>query len=387
MLFIYRRTWRADASPARAMFSPGSLTRSYRSALSINLISISGITKTHGLTFMVSIIAGPATAGIYFIFLRLAEIISSLGAVSNDLLLAQLPRALTPEAREESFCAVQRFSFPLALLAAGGLTLFTPCFLKFWLKFDPPSWESWRFTRSALRPFNCLQIHRVQRRGRPLNRKARRHRGCYRRGCRGGNSLRSCKRITELPEPWSVQQFPCSRLSRPQDSLPDPVAPMRGVYGYAPGLRLARGANSPNISHPTSDILYTVKLPQQNPVSQWGPPPRNGLFISTRSIYPFIIEDVSSDGEREAFEQRVTERAQDCSDDTCIAQLRSVQHFHRAEYEHISQGLHSIARSHSVSHDHMQVVANREVCGVVQHDGRLEEKVLEQYILRHLGNC
>jgi len=138
VLFIYRSGWRNYVFPTIAMFSPKCLATSYHSALSINLISISGLAKTHGLTLVVSAIDGPATAGVYFIFLRLAEIISSLGAVSNDLLLAELPRATSPAARRESFRAVQRFSLTLTFLAAACVALLTPGFLKIWLKMDPP---------------------------------------------------------------------------------------------------------------------------------------------------------------------------------------------------------------------------------------------------------
>jgi len=67
------------------------------------MTTISLIGKTHALTFLVSVIAGPAEAGIFYILLRFSEIISNVAATSSETSLAALTAASGTREKESLF--------------------------------------------------------------------------------------------------------------------------------------------------------------------------------------------------------------------------------------------------------------------------------------------
>ena len=84
-------------------FRPATALKTLREGFWYYLTTISLIGKTHGLTFLVSAIAGPGEAGIFYILLRFSEIISNVASTSSETSLAALTSASGIEARRACF--------------------------------------------------------------------------------------------------------------------------------------------------------------------------------------------------------------------------------------------------------------------------------------------
>ena len=84
-------------------FGPRIFWNTLRSGIWYYLTTISLVGKTHGLTFLVSALAGPAEAGIFYIFLRLTEIVGNVGATASETSLAALASAQDRYHRETCF--------------------------------------------------------------------------------------------------------------------------------------------------------------------------------------------------------------------------------------------------------------------------------------------
>ncbi|MCX6934754.1 MAG: hypothetical protein NTZ01_00925 [Verrucomicrobia bacterium] len=96
------------------------------------LTTISLIAKTHGLTFWVSAVAGPAEAGLFYILLRLSEMLSNVGSTSSETSVATL--ASVPDAeRLAIFHQAWRLVGLLCLHGALALALLGPVLWKWWL--------------------------------------------------------------------------------------------------------------------------------------------------------------------------------------------------------------------------------------------------------------
>jgi O-antigen/teichoic acid export membrane protein len=74
-----------------------------KESLWFNICNATWMARTYGVTLIISALNGPATAGLFFILLRLSEIISALGAISSDVSLGQLAQARTVEHRRQRF--------------------------------------------------------------------------------------------------------------------------------------------------------------------------------------------------------------------------------------------------------------------------------------------
>ncbi len=84
-------------------FTPLTAFRTLRSGFWYYLTTISLIGKTHALTFLVSAIAGPGEAGIFYILLRFSEMISNVASTSSETSLAALTAATETEKRRACF--------------------------------------------------------------------------------------------------------------------------------------------------------------------------------------------------------------------------------------------------------------------------------------------
>lgn len=67
------------------------------------LTTVALVVKTHALTFLVSALAGPAEAGIFYVLLRLTEIVGNVGATASETSLAALAGNRTNAERAGSF--------------------------------------------------------------------------------------------------------------------------------------------------------------------------------------------------------------------------------------------------------------------------------------------
>jgi len=97
------------------------------------LTTVALIIKGHALTFLVSAVAGPDLAGLFYILLRLTEIIGNVGATASDTSLASLAHAKTPEARAEAFRQSWLYTGLFCLHGAVALAILGEPLLRLWM--------------------------------------------------------------------------------------------------------------------------------------------------------------------------------------------------------------------------------------------------------------
>ena len=102
------------------------------------LTTIALIGKTHGLTFLISAIAGPAEAGIFYLLLRLSETLSNVASTSSETSVATLAFDTTQSQRILLFRQSWTWVLLFSLHGALALTLIGPTLWNWWL----PSFSS-----------------------------------------------------------------------------------------------------------------------------------------------------------------------------------------------------------------------------------------------------
>jgi O-antigen/teichoic acid export membrane protein len=102
------------------------------------LTTIALIGKTHGLTFLISAMAGPAEAGIFYILLRLSETLSNVASTSSETSVATLAFDTTRSQRIILFRQSWTWVLLFSLHGALALTLIGPTLWNWWL----PSFSS-----------------------------------------------------------------------------------------------------------------------------------------------------------------------------------------------------------------------------------------------------
>jgi len=131
-LLVRRETFRCH---------PFVILRTLREGFWYYLTTVSLVVKTHGLTFVVSAIAGPAEAGMFYILLRLTEIVGNVGATASETSLAALAAANDAGERRGNFRQSWLYTGILCLHGALAMGLLGEPLLKFWLPdkgFVPP---------------------------------------------------------------------------------------------------------------------------------------------------------------------------------------------------------------------------------------------------------
>ena len=100
--------------------TPPVVVQTLRSGAWYYATTIALVIKTHALTFVISALAGPAEAGIFYFMLRLTEIIGNLGATASETSLASLAAAESAAERRQKFnhcwVYVALFCLPGALI-------------------------------------------------------------------------------------------------------------------------------------------------------------------------------------------------------------------------------------------------------------------------------
>jgi O-antigen/teichoic acid export membrane protein len=95
--------------------------------------TIAYVAKTHALTFLVSAVGGPAAAGIFYILLRITEIVGGLGATSSETSQASLANETTAAGRGKNF--LRSYTYTLIFCLHGVLIIgfLTRMLLEHWL--------------------------------------------------------------------------------------------------------------------------------------------------------------------------------------------------------------------------------------------------------------
>ena len=109
-----------------------SIRETLREGFPYYLTTLALIAKTHGLTFLVSAMAGPAEAGIFYILLRLSETLSTVGATATETSVAALS-ALPPSQRRGAFQQAWQWTALFCLHGAIALTFLGQDFWKAWV--------------------------------------------------------------------------------------------------------------------------------------------------------------------------------------------------------------------------------------------------------------
>lgn len=84
-------------------FGVRELWRTLRAGVWFYLTTVALVVKTHALTFLVSALAGPAEAGLFYVLLRLSEIVGNVGATASETSLAALAGDRSKAERAHSF--------------------------------------------------------------------------------------------------------------------------------------------------------------------------------------------------------------------------------------------------------------------------------------------
>lgn len=126
------------------------IVMAYRESHWFNIASITWATKSHGLILLTGALSSPASAGLFFIVLRLSEIVSTLGAISFDVALTALPRCRSIAEKRLCLTTTCRYTLLFALPCAAGVAFFTPFFFRFWIKAAPPLGWSTGFWAAGL---------------------------------------------------------------------------------------------------------------------------------------------------------------------------------------------------------------------------------------------
>lgn len=99
----------------------------------LNLITASWIGQSYGLVFLVSWLLGPAAAGTFFLYLKLAELLGVLGASASEPTIAAVAGATTLLDRKRHFATSYRSAVVLCLAGASAYAFFTGELFQYWL--------------------------------------------------------------------------------------------------------------------------------------------------------------------------------------------------------------------------------------------------------------
>ena len=114
-------------------FGPRTALRTLREGKWFYLTTVALILKTHALTFLISAMAGPAEAGLFYILLRLTEIIGNVGSTASETSLAALASAPDEAGRGRNFRHSWMYVVIFSLHAALGLLFLGRHALDLWL--------------------------------------------------------------------------------------------------------------------------------------------------------------------------------------------------------------------------------------------------------------
>lgn len=117
-------------------FGVRALLQTLRAGFWYYLTTVSLVVKTHALTFVVAALAGPAEAGLFYILLRLTEIVGTVGATASETTLASLAAASSPAERALKFRQCWLYVGIFCLHASLTLALLGEPMLRHWLPMD-----------------------------------------------------------------------------------------------------------------------------------------------------------------------------------------------------------------------------------------------------------
>jgi ADP-heptose:LPS heptosyltransferase len=132
LLPVAHLNWR-DFTRAVGKLQRHEISGAIKSGGWINLITASWIFQSYGLVLLISWVLGPAVAGTFFLFLKLSELLSVLGASASEPTIAALARAPTPLDRHRNFASGYKSAIALCLTGVVGYSFFCGDLFRIWL--------------------------------------------------------------------------------------------------------------------------------------------------------------------------------------------------------------------------------------------------------------
>jgi ADP-heptose:LPS heptosyltransferase len=118
---------------ALAQFRPCQILDALHVGRWINVITASWVFQSYGLVFLISWVLGPAAAGTFFLYLKLSELLSVLGASTSEPTIAALAGASSAFDRRRHFATGYRSTIALCLTGALGYIFFSGDLFRIWL--------------------------------------------------------------------------------------------------------------------------------------------------------------------------------------------------------------------------------------------------------------
>lgn len=112
---------------------PRDLLAAFQPGAWINVITGSWLLQSYGLVFLISWVSSPAEAGKFFLFLKLSEFLSVLGASASEPTVAALAGARSLAEKRERLATGYRSAVALCLAGATGYAFFCGDLFRLWL--------------------------------------------------------------------------------------------------------------------------------------------------------------------------------------------------------------------------------------------------------------
>jgi ADP-heptose:LPS heptosyltransferase len=113
--------------------TPAEIVAAFRPGAWINVITGSWLLQSYGLVFLISWVSSPVEAGRFFLFLKLSELLSVLGASASEPTVAAIAGGRSLAQKRERLATGYRSAVALCLAGAVGYAFFCGDFLKLWL--------------------------------------------------------------------------------------------------------------------------------------------------------------------------------------------------------------------------------------------------------------
>ncbi|MGI8431148.1 MAG: glycosyltransferase family 9 protein [Chthoniobacterales bacterium] len=112
---------------------PRELLAAFQPGAWINVITGSWLLQSYGLVFLIAWVSSPAEAGKFFLFLKLSEFLSVLGASASEPTVAALAGSRSLEEKRQRLATGYRSAVALCLAGAAGYAFFCGDLFRVWL--------------------------------------------------------------------------------------------------------------------------------------------------------------------------------------------------------------------------------------------------------------
>jgi ADP-heptose:LPS heptosyltransferase len=112
---------------------PPEIAAAFRPGAWINVITGSWLLQSYGLVFFISWVSSPAEAGRFFLFLKLSELLSALGASASEPTIAAIAGGQSTDQQRKRLATAYRSAVALCLAGTAGYAFFCGDLFRLWL--------------------------------------------------------------------------------------------------------------------------------------------------------------------------------------------------------------------------------------------------------------